>query len=396
MRVILDIPRLQLQPHGGLFYVEHLVRALAEAPQSEYQFVLHTNGLRGMDDHRKRLDMLRMNPRLRAHASWLPDTFLRYSISRLHLPDSAYVYGHGADLVHAFGSRYVPLDFKNLVLTLQDVIALKEAKSDSPDWRRLRATLLDLSERAKLIITISEFSKREICDNLDVDPSKIIVIPNGVDTSVFHPIRVDEHRHANEVLTKFGLRKQSYVLFLGGDASRKNLPRLLRSFDLAKQHHHIEDKLVIVGSKSNAVHESVTTLASRDDISFLGYLSQLEVVALLQNSKMLIFPSLYEGFGLPPLEAMASGVPVVVTNSSSVPEVVGDAGIYFNPLDVDEIAEAIARVSEDAKLRSAYIEKGLNRSRMFSWQHAAQSTLRAYEQVLAKNALHVSSGDMRR
>lgn len=376
MKILFDSPRLELQPHGGLLYVEHIVKALTEVG-TDHEFILHTNGLRGAEAHQQRFARLGFNNRITQHYNPLPDRVLRYSVgSGLH--PSSLLYGKKPDVVHVFGSRYVPRDATNVVLSLQDVIGLIDAENNPKHWRILYSMLKDVCDQARVIITISEFSKREISNMLDVKLDKIHVIANGVDSTIFHPMTSKEQNSAEETLKKFGLEKQTYGLFLGGDAERKNLPRLLQAFDLAAKKWHVTDKLVLVGSKGTHIKELMKTLSVSNKIVLPGYLLQSEVLAILQNAKYLVFPSLYEGFGLPPLEAMACGVPVVVTNKASVPEVVGDCGVYFDPFEIESIAESIGLVSNDAQLRTRNAVRGLNRSTSFTWHKAAQETLKLY------------------
>jgi glycosyltransferase involved in cell wall biosynthesis len=164
--------------------------------------------------------------------------------------------------------------------------------------------------------------------------------------------------------------------------TNKNIPRLIKAFSLLKKERKISHQLVIVGKKYigyeailRAFHES----AASDDIILTGYVPTEELPLLISGADVFVFPSLYEGFGLPPLEAMACGTPVITSNVSSLPEAVGDAGILVDPYNIREIAEAMYRVISDGNLREQMRRKGLERARLFSWHKAAKEMLRLFE-----------------
>lgn len=236
------------------------------------------------------------------------------------------------------------------------------------------------ARRAQGIIAISTSTKRDIIKLLGIAERKVYVVPCGVDEDFRPP---DNQQALDDFRTKRGLPEEM-ILFLGTIDPRKNLASLLRGFALLKRRLQIPH-LVIAGAKGWH-HQEVFSLADelglRDDVAFPGYIPREELPLWYAAARLFVYPSLYEGFGLPPLEAMACGTPVVTSNTSSLPEVVGDAGIMVNPESAEEIAEAMHRALTDRELRGELREKGLNRAKGFSWQRAAQQTVQVYEQAM--------------
>ncbi len=174
------------------------------------------------------------------------------------------------------------------------------------------------------------------------------------------------------------------MLFVGTVEPRKNVPTLLSAFQQVLDHYHPEVDLVLAGSPgwlTDEVYALANRLGLTGRVHFLGRVSDEELVWLYNGARLLVLPSFYEGFGLPPLEAMACGCPVVVSNVSSLPEVVGDAGLLVDPQDADALAVAIWRLLSDAALREEMVAKGLKRAACFSWTRAARETLELYRRV---------------
>jgi len=177
-----------------------------------------------------------------------------------------------------------------------------------------------------------------------------------------------------------------YILYVGALESRKNLPRLLEAYTLLRQ-WSTGWRLVIVGArkwKSSPIFETVQRLQLESHVTFTGYVADEHLPALYAGADLFAFPSLYEGFGLPVLEAMACGTPVVTSNSSSLPEVAGDAALLVDPYNVDEIAAAMRRILEDTNLAQELRMHGLARAAQFTWERTARETIEVYEKVLAE------------
>ncbi|MEO6293120.1 MAG: glycosyltransferase family 1 protein [Burkholderiaceae bacterium] len=239
-------------------------------------------------------------------------------------------------------------------------------------------------ERASLILTDSEFVKQELMDLFGTPSERIKSIPLGAE-AVFHPRSEQE---TFMVLNQQGLTHGRYLLAVGTLEPRKNLGIALeayRSLPAAIREHH---PLVLVGMKgwlTSALEKQMAPLVAAGHIRVLGYLQRDDLATIISGALCLIYPSIYEGFGLPPLEAMSSAVPVISSNVSSLPEVVGDSGVLIDPSDVSALAQAMTQMVEDSKFRNMLATKSLERSRLFSWERCVTQTAAAYRQVLAKD-----------
>ncbi len=233
-----------------------------------------------------------------------------------------------------------------------------------------------LARRIRRIITISKFSRDRLLEYCRVSPDKVVVIPQGVDGR-FRPLPAAEIGQARREL---GLPPR-YVLCVGNLAPRKNLPRLLEAW------RHVSPRfpdlsLVLVGA-AGAVFRDAGISTLPPSVVQAGYLDDELLPAVYGGAELFVFPSLYEGFGLPVLEAMACGVPVLTSNVTSLPEVAGDAALLVDPYSVESMADGLARLLADARLREVLAQRGLARARTFTWDRTAQATW----QVLHETAL---------
>jgi glycosyltransferase involved in cell wall biosynthesis len=237
------------------------------------------------------------------------------------------------------------------------------------------------SKRAARILSVSQSTKNDLVKFYGVDPNKIVVTHLAYDKEVFHPRNYEE---IQPVLDKYGLTYQKYVLFLGTVQPRKNIPNLVEAFQKIRKENRMEEKLAIFGGRGwlwEPIVKKVKTAGLDGSVKYFDYAPKEDLPFLYAGAKLLTLPALYEGFGLPPLEAMASGVPVVVSNISSMPEVVGDAGTLVDPNSVDSIADGLLKVLTDNNLREQMIAKGLERAKQFTWENTARKTLEVFESL---------------
>jgi glycosyltransferase involved in cell wall biosynthesis len=235
--------------------------------------------------------------------------------------------------------------------------------------------------RADKIIAISSYTKRVLVNELQIPEEKIQVVLYGLDHNLFRPVRPDEEFWARHNLNP----DNKHVLYVGSENPRKNLERLIRAFAEVKARLP-KLKFIKVGTPEYLLHAErlrklVNELDISNDVLFVDHPSQDDLVRFYSTADIFVFPSLYEGFGMPPLEAMACGTPVVTSNTSSLPEVVGDAAIRVDPTNIEQIANAIWLVLSQPALAAKLREKGLSRAAQFTWEKTAKDTIAIYEAI---------------
>lgn len=289
-----------------------------------------------------------------------------------------------ADVLHVtyIGPFFVPCP---LVVTVHDVAFKHHPEFFSPRDRLLFATLLPVTlQRASAVITVSRHARQEIIALFPYLSGKVHVTPEAAST-LFRPI--GEEGSLQTVRSRYGIRSE-FILAVGNLQPRKNLLRLISAF--ASVRHRMKSvQLVVAGKaqwKSSAIYAEVKRLGLESDIVFTGYVSDEDLALLYNAAKVFVYPSIYEGFGLPILEAMACGTPVVTSNTSSMPEVAGDAAILIDPYQEEQIGDAIQQVLTNPDLRLSLSEKGLKHAQRFSWHRTAQETVRVYQTVLERSS----------
>ena len=267
------------------------------------------------------------------------------------------------------------------VVTIHDCIHLMfpQYLPNRVAYAYARGAMWSAAKRSDRILTVSEASKRDILHFFNVPPEKISVVYNAIEERFWMEPPADEIARVRE---RFQL-DQRFVLYVGGIKPHKNLVRLIEAFaELRKGDEEL--KLLIIGdeiSKLPALRRAVHSHKLHKYVRFLGFLPDDTLAALYRLAAVFVFPSLYEGFGLPPLEAMASGTPVVTSNVSSLPEVAGDAAVLVDPYDVDSIVNGVRRVLTDPQLAGEMRRKGLIRARDFSWERSVARTHEIYRLV---------------
>lgn len=258
-------------------------------------------------------------------------------------------------------------------------------------WQ-LRLTVRRTARRAARILTVSEFSRQDLLRTYDLSPEKVIVTWNGVEPrfnptpeSEISPRTMERIDESARIGARYGLRS-GYLLALGSLQPRKNLPRLIRAYAGLRRHRpELNPQLVIAGRELWLTSEIFRELAAeigdapwRRDIVFTGYVPDTDLPALYRGASVLVYPSIFEGFGLPPIEAMACATPVVTSPAGSLAEICGDAARYIDPLDVDSIERGILDLLTDTAERQRLIDTGMERARQFDWHETAARTLAVY------------------
>lgn len=294
----------------------------------------------------------------------------------------------GADLFHS--PHYVlPLLTRcPSVVTIHDVIHLlfPQYLPSRSAVHYARYMIGRALKRARLVMTVSNASKRDILGFFDVDESKIRVIPNGIDAALTEEL---EDAAVDRIRQRFQLTGRN-ALFVGNIKPHKNVERLIGAFaKLREDPAYADVTLVVVGdeiSKYPSLRRAVERHRVRANVRFFGFVPERTLVGLYRAADIFVFPSLYEGFGLPPLEAMANGTPVVTSAISSLPEVVGDAALTVDPYNIDEIADAMRSLLSDVPLRERLIAAGRERASLFAWEKAVSAIHGTYLSALGMGA----------
>lgn len=267
------------------------------------------------------------------------------------------------------------------LLTVHDLTFKRDPDSAFPRLRRYLERVVPRSvQRATHVLADSAATQSDLVELFGAPPGKISVIPGGVD-SRFAPVTDTERLAA--VRDKYAIGQAPFILGIGTLQPRKNFKRLIQAFNSGKA-QGAKRRLVIAGGKGwlyDDILAEVKRLGLEGDVLFIGFVDDEDLPALYSAASVLAYPSLYEGFGLPVLEAMACGTPVVTSNVSSLPEVAGEAALMVPPTDVAALSEALLRVLTDGALRAHMVERGLAQARRFTWENSARQLLAAYERV---------------
>jgi len=360
MKIAIDIQTTLGKPTGFGFYVSNLVEALKKRTGQDLELAL-------------------IKPSTEEDFS----TPQRFVWDQFTFPKKAKA--TNADILHqpCFSA---PLNYKKpIVVTIHDIISLLFPETIPFASRMFYSKWMPFSYRkAKKIITISESTKRDIIRVLGIDEKKITVIPLAYDKKFETKISKEK---IDQVKAKYGLSKE-YLLHIGTLEPRKNLDFLIDVFaDVIEEDQNSNLGLVITGKKGwyyEGLFKKVKSLSLEKRVIFTGYIDEKDKAAIYQGAKIFTFPSVYEGFGLPPLEAMASGIPVISSDTSSMPEVIGEAGILLSPHDRSGWVKAIRELKTNENLYKKLVEKNKEQVKKFDWDITAQKTIEVYRQVLDK------------
>ncbi len=290
------------------------------------------------------------------------------------------------DLIH--GTNYSVFPCRN-TLNLMNIYDLSFIKC--PEYatfavqqytRRVKHSL----QWTDAIVTISESSKKDIVEYLQISPDRIFVTPLA---SRYHLNYLTDELIKKIVLSTDYDFSQPYLLFVSTIEPRKNITAIISAFNILKSKHKIPHNLILIGQKGwkyAPIFQKIARSAWKENIYHLDYLSDELVALFYSKADVFVYPSHYEGFGLPVLEAMTLGAPVVTSNTSSLPEVVGDAALTIDPSDIEGQADAILKILSDSLFRDELIKKGKSRAALFSWERTATETLQVYESVSRINA----------
>ena len=287
-----------------------------------------------------------------------------------------------AELFHAPHYVVSPLTRCRFIVTIHDCIHLRfpEYLPNRMAHTYARAMMGMAARRSCRVLTVSEASKQDILHYLKVPADKVEVIYNALDERLARPPTPAEIAKVRE---RFQL-EAPFILYAGNIKPHKNVDRLIEAYSVLRRRGVEDAKLLIIGneiSKYPHLRRLVHRFNLHQHVRFLGFVPDATLAALYRLASVFVFPSLYEGFGLPPLEAMAGGAPVITSNVSSLPEVVGDAAILIDPMDAGAIADAMARVLGDAGLRADLVRRGRDRVKLFSWERSVSRVREVYAEL---------------
>lgn len=379
MKIALDAQSLFEEKKTGIGWtIENIINHMELLPENEYQ--LNYFAFRGRKAKKGMMEHYEQKGYRIKTSGTFPLGVYHRIWNFLPIP-YAWFMGHDTDITQFFNYVIPPGVKGKTGVYIYDMV-YKACPETMEDTTRayMEKHMKKSCKRADFIITISEFSKREIVKYMNVDADKVKVVPCGVDLSVYQPDIAEEQ--VMSVKKKFGI-DDSYFLYLGTLEPRKNVPLIIEAYYELKERLKTNiPKLVIAGKKGwgyQAIFEKVQNYDLLNDVIFTGYVSEEEKPVLLKGAICFLFPSLYEGFGMPPLEAMACGTPVIVSNQASLPEVVGDAGLYVEVNDCESMSQYMELLSSDGDYRSLIGEQGREQAEQFSWFEAAKDLLKVYE-----------------
>ena len=372
MTLYVDISAAVHRRAGLGRYAESLVNALAPLLPNDLAFFY--NRERGIH----KLDNLAYLPSRTVSLGNKPWRMLIWLAQLSRIPFNRLI--PDAKLFHATEHLLMPLRSIPTILTIHDLIFRKMPEHHKPLNRwYLNLSLPLFSRRADHIIVVSEATRSDVIQAYGISEDKISVIPEAA-APRFTPQPAEM---IQAVRQRYQLPDQ-YLLYVGTIEPRKNLLRLLKAWEKLYKTSEVPP-LVIVGSRGWLAEDFFNALENspfRNDALLTGYVRDEDLPALYSAATAFVFPSLYEGFGLPPLEAMACGTPVVCSNTSSLPEVVGDAALLCNPTDVLALTDALKRIVNDTELQQTLRERGLKQAAKYSWERTAKETLAIYNRVL--------------
>lgn len=362
MRIGVDLSAIQSTKSGVDWYTHHIIKEMIRLVGPGERLYLFSNRETGFEEEAAANDKVTLvRSRVRHQEPWR-QLFLPLLLKR-----------HRIDVCFFTNFVISVLSSCPMVLTIHDFSFKLFPRTHSLRnviWAR---SLVPVSvRRCRRIIAVSNHTKIDLLRLMNVKQEKVAVIYEGA-AAQFVP---EPEPGDGDVLAGYGIR-QPYVLYVGTLEPRKNLNTLVMSFDILAESDD-DVQLVLAGRRgwmAQAIFDEIKMRDLMERVRITGYVPDEHLPALYRQAAAFVYPSLYEGFGLPPLEAMASGTPVIVSQSSSLPEVIGDAGLYVNPLDAAELAATMKKVISDGDLSAALVAKGLKQAGRFSWRRAAEQTM---------------------
>jgi mannosyltransferase B len=355
---------------GVGWYIYNIVKELSKSDKNDY--IAEFINFMGRHDVKSQIDYdikIKQN-------KLLTYTMYNFLTKKMNISHNL-ILGTKSDIYHFFNFT-IPKNVKGKIInTIYDTVFIS-----APETMGNRKEIEEYkygAQKSDLIITISESAKNDIIKNLGVSENKIEIVYPGIDLERYS--KKYEKEDLEKIRKKYKLPLE-YILYLGTIEPRKNIERTIKAFIKYKKEVKDDLKFVIVGGKGWKYDNIMKLIESMGtDIILTGYIDEEDKIPIYKLAQIFAFPSLYEGFGMPVLEAMAAGVPVITSNVSSLPEVAGDAAILVDPLNENKIFEAYKKILSDKKLQMEMIEKGLEQAKKFEWKESVKVLEQIYEKI---------------
>ncbi len=374
MRAVIDIESLRHTRTGLGQYVYRLIDGFGSIVKND-EILLLNNSFKKGKETKPTLPAFD-NPKIGYKNLKISKKILNPLWDSVRLPRIEHLIGD-FDVYHAPTHNELPLTKRKKVLTIHD-LSFMMGNWHLPEFKQYLGEYFPrAASKADLIIADSESTRKDVIERLRVDESRVKTV--YLAASSFSR-RIEDKNEISTILKKYSIDRD-YILYVGTIEPRKNVANIIKAYDIFRSSESDGPLLVLCGGKGWMYEEIMDTFQKsphKNDILFTGYASNDELPFLLSGALLFIYPSFYEGFGLPVLEAMACGAPVITSNISSLPEVAGDAAIQIKPDNVEEMANAIGRVAASKELRDEMTQKGFIHNSGFSWERCARETLEIY------------------
>jgi glycosyltransferase involved in cell wall biosynthesis len=376
LHIAIDAHSVGAELGGNESYAINLIEALAEIDQTNL-YTLYVTKRAAIERFDRRWPNFKVK-------QTLPHT----PLVRIPLTLSRELRRHPVDVLHV---QYTAPPFAPcpVVTTIHDLAFEHLPETfNRRSWMQMRLTVRMTARRAAHIITVSEYSRRDISATYGIAPQRITVTPEAAAQN-FWP--VDNETELRRIRESYGIQ-ENYILSLCSIQPRKNLVRLIEAYSCLRgvRPERKLPQLVLAGKRGwldGETFRAAERNALGNDLLFTGYVAERDLPGLYSGAVCFVYPSYFEGFGLPVVEAMQCGVPVIVGNRTSLPEVVGEAGLLFDPFDTQALVEALTQVIDDSEYRGVLRSKGLERARNFNWKTTAQLTLGVYERAATRKRI---------
>lgn len=381
MKIAIDASKAVNESAGIARYTQEIIKNLSRLYPKD-KFFLYFNFLRGKEEKNKKIESLvagqdNINYKIYPIMGYLKERLFNFSfpITKSWVKNCDVV--HATEFLSFDNGLKIPQ-----VLTVHDLTMIKFPTHRGKEAIRHGKILKKACLNANQIISVSHSTKKDLIDLFDINPDKISVIHLGANKNFR---RLQNQNESKKALLKYKINFP-FILFLGTVEPRKNIKNLLLAFEKFSENSQFKDaRLIIIGKKGWNSEEIFTThdsLKFKNKVLFLDFVPNEDIIHFYNQAILFCFPSLYEGFGFPILEAMACGCPVLTSNISSLPEVGGNAAYYINPQNIKEIADAMQKILVDNIMRENMVKLGIEQAKKFSWERCAEETHKVYEEAL--------------